>query len=141
MLPHVNGVLNSVVTVLLLVGYGLIRSGRRDAHMKVMIAALLLSVIFLVSYVIHRFHAPIFVFPGEGWQVPVYYFILISHVILAVVNLPMIIITVLRALRGTFERHKALARWTLPVWLYVSVTGVVVYVWLYLVYGSPHGPS
>jgi putative membrane protein len=105
-------------------------------HRKVMIAALSVSAIFLVSYLTYHFTAPIFVFPGTGWTVPVYYALLISHVILATLATPMVAVTAYRALKGTFDRHKAIARWTIGVWLYVTVTGVMIYVILYHVYPS-----
>ncbi len=133
-LPHVNAVLNTISTVLLLVGFVMIRRGKRESHKKVMISALIVSALFLVFYLIYHFTAPIFVFPGSGWAVPAYYALLISHVILATLVTPMVFVTVWRALHGSFERHKAIARWTFPVWLYVTVTGVAIYVILYHVY-------
>ncbi len=133
-LPHINALLNAVSTVLLIIGFSLIRSGKRDWHRKVMIAALVVSAIFLASYLTYHFTAPIFVFAGTGWTVPVYYAMLISHVILAIVATPMVIMTAWRALRGNFERHRAIARWTIWIWLYVTITGVIIYVVLYHVY-------
>jgi putative membrane protein len=133
-LPHLNAALNTISTVLLITGFAMIRTGRREAHKKVMISAIIVSAIFLIFYLIYHFSAPIFVFPGTGWTVPAYYTLLISHVILATVVTPMVVITVWRALRGSFDRHKAIARWTLPVWLYVTVTGVMIYAILYHVY-------
>ncbi|MCF8480572.1 MAG: DUF420 domain-containing protein [Rhodospirillum sp.] len=134
LLPHVNAVLNAISTVLILLGFVLIRLGNREAHRKVMLSAITVSAVFLVSYLVYHFTAPIFVFPGVGPIRVIYYVILITHVILAAVVTPMIVLTVLRALRGTFDRHKALARWTLPIWLYVTVTGVVIYWMLYHAY-------
>ncbi len=147
-LPHVNAVLNTLSTVLLVIAYVMIRSGRRAAHRKVMIAALIVSSIFLGCYLTYHFTAPVFVFPGKGWVVPVYYAMLISHVVLAVLVTPMIAITAWRALgawreggasasTATFARHRAIARWTFPIWLYVTVTGVIIYVTLYHVYAAP----
>jgi len=133
-LPHVNAFLNAASTVLLLIGFYYIRSGKRDVHRAIMIAALSVSALFLVCYLIYHFTAPIFVFPGTGWTVPAYYALLISHVILATVVTPMVAVTAWRAFRGTFERHRAIARWTIGMWLYVTVTGVVIYVILYHVY-------
>lgn len=133
-LPHVNATLNAISTVLLIIGFSLIRAGKREQHRKVMIAALIVSAIFLVCYLIYHFTAPIFVFPGTGWTVPVYYAMLISHVILAIVATPMVLMTAWRALKGNFERHRAIARWTIWIWLYVTVTGVMIYVILYHVY-------
>lgn len=133
-LPHVNATLNAISTVLLIIGFSLIRAGKREQHRKVMIAALIVSAVFLISYLIYHFTAPIFVFPGTGWTVPVYYAMLISHVILAIVATPMVLMTAWRALKGNFERHRAIARWTIWIWLYVTVTGVMIYVILYHVY-------
>jgi uncharacterized membrane protein YozB (DUF420 family) len=134
LLPHVNAALNAVSTVLIVLGFILIRRGAREAHRKVMLLAIGVSAVFLVSYLFYHFTAPIFVFPGTGPIRALYYVILITHVILAAVVTPMIILTALRALRGTFDRHKALARWTLPIWLYVTVTGVIIYWMLYHAY-------
>jgi uncharacterized membrane protein YozB (DUF420 family) len=140
-LPHVNAALNALSTILLIIGFILIRSGRREDHRKVMIAALSVSAVFLVSYLTYHFTAPIFVFPGTGWTVPVYYALLISHVILATLATPMVAMTAYRALKGSFDRHKAIARWTIGVWLYVTVTGVVIYVILYHVYPPATAPG
>ena len=147
-LPHVNAALNALSTVLLIVAYTLIRSGRRAAHRKVMLTALTVSAAFLVTYLTYHFTAPVFVFPGRGWVVPVYYAMLISHVVLATVATPLVALTAWRAVQAwrtggasapasNFARHRALARWTFPIWLYVTVTGVVIYVTLYHVYAAP----
>jgi putative membrane protein len=133
-LPHVNAVLNTTSTVLLLIGFAFIRAGRPDIHRKFMIAAISVSAVFLACYLVYHFIAPTFVFPGTGWTRPVYFTMLASHVLLATIVTPMIGVTAWRALRGNFERHRAIARWTLPIWLYVTVTGVVIYVILYHVY-------
>jgi len=133
-LPHLNAALNTVSTILLIAGFVMIRSGRREAHKKFMISAIIVSSIFLISYLIYHFSAPIFVFPGTGWTVLAYYALLISHVLLATIVTPMVLITAWRALHGAFDRHKAIARWTLPIWLYVTVTGVMIYAILYHVY-------
>jgi putative membrane protein len=133
-LPHVTAALNAAALLLLLAGFTLIRAGRRDLHRKAMLAAVGTSALFLVFYVLYHFTAPIFVFRGQGSVRPVYYALLVSHVLLAAVVAPMVAVTLLRALKGRFEVHKGLARWTLPVWLYVSVTGIVVYAMLYHVY-------
>ena len=130
-LPHLNAVLNAISTILLLIGFGLIRSGNREVHRKVMVSALIVSSVFLVSYLIYHFTAPVFVYRGPAWSRPAYYALLISHVILAVVATPLVAVTAWRAMHGTFERHRAIARWTLPVWLYVTTTGVVIYAILY----------
>ncbi|MGB0697403.1 MAG: DUF420 domain-containing protein [Rhodospirillaceae bacterium] len=133
-LPHVNAALNAISTVLICAGFTLVRAGRHDLHRKVMIAAVVVSAAFLASYLVYHFTAPIFVFPGEGSARIFYYFILITHVILATVVTPLIIIVALRAFKGRFDRHKAMARWVLPIWLYVTVTGVVIYYMLYHLY-------
>ncbi|MBT4740483.1 MAG: DUF420 domain-containing protein [Rhodospirillaceae bacterium] len=136
-LPHINAVLNSISTVLLLIGFVLIKTGRKEAHRKVMISAIMVSAVFLVSYLAYHFTAPIFVFPGTGWAIPAYYTLLISHVVLATVVSPMVVVTAWRAFHGQFDRHKAIARWTWPVWMFVSVSGVAVYAILYHVYPAP----
>lgn len=137
LLPHINAVLNSISTVLLLIGFILIKSGRKEAHRKVMTAAIVVSAVFLVSYLTYHFTAPIFVFPGTGWAVPAYYTLLISHVVMATVVSPMVIVTAWRAYHGQFDRHKAIARWTWPVWMFVTTSGVAVYAVLYHVYPAP----
>jgi uncharacterized membrane protein YozB (DUF420 family) len=144
-LPHVNAALNTLSTVLLITAFAFVRAGRRLAHRRTMIAAMVVSAIFLACYLTYHATAPVFVFPGKGWVVPVYYAMLISHVILSIVVVPLIIVTAWRALRAwqggaglahleNFARHRAMARWVLPLWLYVTVTGVVIYVTLYHVY-------
>ena len=133
-LPHVNAVLNTISTILIVIGFAFIRSGNREMHRKFMIAAIIVSAVFLACYLTYHFTAPIFKFPGTGWTIPVYYTLLITHVILAVAVTPMIAVTAWRSLHGRFESHRKIARWTLPIWLYVTVTGVVIYVILYHVY-------
>jgi putative membrane protein len=130
-LPHITASLNAVALCFLVAGLVLIRTGRRDLHKRAMLGAVVTSALFLAVYVVYHFAAPIFVFRGTGLIRPVYYVLLISHVILAALVTPMIVLTLVRALRGDFFRHKKIARWTLPIWLYVSVTGIVVYVMLY----------
>ena len=132
-LPALNATLNAVAGGFLIAGYICIRSGRRGAHRACMIAAFLASSLFLVSYVVYHANAGSRPFPGTGIARPVYFAILITHVVLAAVILPMAILTLARALRGRFDRHRHIARWTLPLWLYVSVTGVVIYWMLYRV--------
>ena len=133
-LPHVTAALNGLAAVLLLCGFALVRTGRRPAHRRVMTAAVITSTLFLIAYLTYHFTAPVFVFPGHGLARPLYYTLLVSHVLLAVVAVPLVVLTFLRARRGAFDRHRGLARWTLPVWLYVSVSGIVVYLLLYHVY-------
>lgn len=132
-LPAVNASLNAVCTVLLVVGYGLIRAGQRRAHTVCMVAAVAVSVVFLASYLYYHFHTTAVTrFTAEGWIRPVYFTILISHTVLAMaVALWLVPVTLWRAARQRFEAHRRMARWTLPVWLYVSVTGVLIYLMLY----------
>lgn len=133
-LPHLNAALNATATVLLVTGWLLIRRRRIQQHRAVMIAAVVTSAAFLTSYVIYHANAGSKPFPGTGAIRTLYFAILIPHVILAAVSLPPILITFLRGLRRDDQRHRRLARWTLPVWLFVSVTGVIVYVMLYRLY-------
>jgi uncharacterized membrane protein YozB (DUF420 family) len=130
-LPHVNAALNATASVLLVTGWLLIRSRRIAQHRLCMIAAVVTSTLFLTSYVIYHAHAGSKLFPGVGLIRTVYFAILIPHVILAALVLPFILVTFARGLRRDDTRHRRLARWTLPVWLFVSVSGVVVYVMLY----------
>jgi uncharacterized membrane protein YozB (DUF420 family) len=130
-LPGVNATLNATTALLLTTGYLLIRSGRRRAHRAVMLAAFGVSIAFLASYLWYHAHAGTTHFPGRGWIRPVYFAILLSHTVLAAAIVPLALVTLARGLRADFPRHARLARWTLPVWLYVSVTGVVIYVMLY----------
>jgi putative membrane protein len=133
-LPTVNAALNAVAGTLLVVGYVLIRQGRIQQHRRVMLAAFTTSALFLVSYVIYHANAGSRPFLGQGPIRVVYFAILISHVILAAAILPLALITLNYGLRARFDRHVPIARWTLPIWLYVSVTGVIVYVMLYRMY-------
>ena len=133
-LPHLNAALNATATVLLLTGWLLIKRRRIQQHRAVMIAAVITSAAFLTSYVIYHANTGSKPFPGTGAIRTVYFAILIPHVILAAVSLPPILITFIRGLRRDDQRHRRIARWTLPVWLYVSVTGVIVYVMLYRLY-------
>ena len=133
-LPALNATLNAIAAVLLIYGYTLIRRHRIEQHRRVMLAAFATSALFLVSYVIYHANAGSRPFTGQGSIRTVYFAILISHVILAAAILPLALITLVRALRQRFDRHRAIARWTLPIWLYVSVTGVIVYLMLYQMY-------
>ncbi len=133
-LPHVTAALNAAAAILLLIGFALIRQGRRQAHRGVMTAAVVTSGLFLVAYLLHHVTTPLFAFRGQGLIRPIYFAMLASHVTMAVVAAPMVVITFRRARLGLFDRHRGLARWTFPVWLYVSVTGIAVYVLLYHVY-------
>jgi uncharacterized membrane protein YozB (DUF420 family) len=136
-LPHLNATLNASSFVLLSSGYYFIRQKRVVAHRNCQMAALTASVLFLISYIVYHAHHGTTRFPGQGIARPIYFTILTTHTFLAVVIVPLVIITVRRARRGDFLRHKAIARWTLPMWLYVSITGVVVYLMLYHLYPSP----
>jgi len=130
-LPALNAFLNGTSAVLLLVGYNLIRRGRMRAHRLAMLAALCTSAVFLTSYLYYHAHVGHVLFPGHGWSRPLYFSILISHTILAVAIVPMVLVALSRALRARYALHKAIARWTFPLWMYVSVTGVVIYLMLY----------
>jgi uncharacterized membrane protein YozB (DUF420 family) len=133
-LPALNAALNGTAATLLVIGYVLIRRGQAARHRRVMIAAFIASTLFLVSYVIYHANVGSRPFPGRGGVRLFYFTILLTHIVLAIAVVPMALITLTRGLRERFDRHVAIARWTLPIWLYVSVTGVVVYVMLYLVY-------
>jgi uncharacterized membrane protein YozB (DUF420 family) len=130
-LPAVNATLNGLSGVLLLTGYILIRARRIDLHRRCMIAAFITSSLFLVCYLVYHAQVGSVRFTRQGLVRPLYFTILISHVTLAAAVLPLAIVTLSRALKARFDRHRAIARWTLPIWLYVSVTGVLVYVLLY----------
>ena len=130
-LPLVNATLNGIATVLLVVGYLCIRRGRRDAHRRAMLAAFATSVLFLISYVTYHAQAGSRPFTGHGPVRTLYFTILISHIVLAALTPLLAGLTLWRGLQGRFDRHVRLARWTLPIWLYVSVTGIAVYWMLY----------
>jgi uncharacterized membrane protein YozB (DUF420 family) len=129
--PVINATLNGASAILLYVGHGFIKRGRMAAHRALMTAAIVTSSLFLASYLYYHFHVGSVRFQGQGWSRPVYFTILTSHTILAATIVPLVIITLSRALRERFDRHRAIARWTYPLWMYVSVTGVVIYVMLY----------
>jgi uncharacterized membrane protein YozB (DUF420 family) len=131
-LPHLNAVLNSLSALFLVAGFLFIRRGRVLAHKRMMTGALLSSTLFLISYLIYHFvFQGLTRFTGQGAIRTLYLGILFTHTVLAAVILPFVLVTVTRALRGDFARHRRIARWTLPMWLYVSVTGVIVYWMLY----------
>lgn len=130
-LPALNACLNAGSAAFLVAGFLSIRRGSVNAHRACMLAAFSLSVLFLVSYLTYHYHVGSVRFTGQGWIRPVYFTILISHTTLAAAVLPLALVSLWRALRGRFEAHRRIARWALPVWLYVSVTGVVVYLMLY----------
>lgn len=133
-LPALNATLNGLSAILLTTGYILIRRGHRGLHKRCMLAALTTSALFLVSYVIYHLNTGSRPFPGQGAIRLVYFVILITHVILAATILPLALITTARGLKDQYDRHVRIARWTLPLWLYVSVTGVVIYLMLYQFY-------
>jgi uncharacterized membrane protein YozB (DUF420 family) len=130
-LPALNAALNGTAAVLLVWGFLLIRRGRKDAHRRVMLTAFAVSVVFLTSYLVYHANVGTVRFRGTGAVRVIYLSILLTHTVLAAAVPPLAIVTLSRALRGRFDKHRTLARWTLPVWLYVSVTGVVVYWMLY----------
>lgn len=129
--PVINATLNGASTILLLIGRWLISRRRIAQHRLIMLTAFATSTLFLISYLYYHAHVGDVRFQGTGWTRPVYFTILISHVLLAIVIVPMVIVTLTRALRERFDKHRAIARWTFPLWLYVSVTGVLVYFMLY----------
>ena len=130
-LPTLNASLNALASVFLVAGYVMIRGRRIDAHRRCMLSALGTSALFLISYVIYHANAGSVPFRGTGAIRAVYFAVLIPHIILAAAILPLALVTTARGLRGDYTRHVRIARWTLPVWLYVSVTGVIVYLMLY----------
>ena len=133
-LPALNATLNGIAAILLVTGYLFIKQGRRRQHQWCMLGALTTSALFLVSYVTYHLHAGSRPFPGQGPIRVVYFVILITHVILAAVIVPLALLTAVRGLRSEFDKHVRIARWTFPVWVYVSVTGVVIYLMLYQIY-------
>ena len=130
-LPTVNAILNTISAVLLSVGFLMIRRRNIVAHRNCMIAAFVVSGFFLTSYLIYHYYAGSTPFEGSGWIRSVYFAVLIPHIILAALILPLALITLYFALRKRFTKHRRIARWTLPIWLYVSVTGIIVYWMLY----------
>ena len=135
MISHaaLNATLNGTSAVLLALGYGAIRAGKRELHKKLMVTAFGVSVAFLVSYVAYHYRVGHVAFTGQGWIRPVYFALLVSHTVLAVAIVPMILVTLWRAWKGEFGKHRAIAKWTWPLWMYVCVTGVVVYWMVYVV--------
>ena len=133
-LPALNAGLNALSGTLLGVGYAMIRRGRVRAHKVFMLAAVGVSTLFLVSYVVYHYHAGSTRFPGMGWVRTLYLSILVTHAVLAAAVIPLAAVTLVRAWREDFPSHRRIARWTLPIWFYVSVTGVIIYVMLYHLY-------
>lgn len=139
-LPHVNAVLNSISSLFLITGIAFILKKNVKAHRFCMIAAFSASTLFLISYLTYHSLVVYYLgrgptkFLGEGWIRPFYFVILTTHTVLAAIAAPMVIVTLYRALRSRFDRHRKIARWTAPIWLYVSITGVIVYLMLYQIY-------
>lgn len=131
LLPTVNASLNALSGIFLLLGYLKIRQGAREAHKRFMLTACTTSVLFLATYLVYHSLAGSTKFAGAGWSRPVYFAILLSHTVLAAAIVPMVLITLVHAFRARFERHKRIAVWTFPIWIYVSITGVLVYLFLY----------
>ena len=131
LLPVVNATLNAASALALLTGYFFIRRKNVAAHKACMVTAFALSTLFLISYLYYHFHHGATRFPGDGWARTIYLSILISHTVLAIAIVPLVLVTLARAWKEQFDRHARIARWTLPLWLYVSVTGVVIYWMLY----------
>ena len=134
--PVINAALNGTSAVLLVIAHRQIKLGRMAAHRLLMLIAVCTSSLFLASYLYYHWHVGSVHFQGQGWSRPVYYSILTSHTILAAAIVPLVIITLRRALRERFDRHRAIARWTYPLWLYVSVTGVIIYFMLYHLFAA-----
>jgi putative membrane protein len=133
-LPHFQAMLNTAATLMLASGYYFIRGAKPDLHRNCMATALVISSVFMVSYLTYHAHVGYMPFAGQGIIRPFYFTLLASHVILATVIVPLVLTTVYFAIKADFNRHPRLARWTLPLWLYVSVSGVVIYVLGFHVY-------
>lgn len=133
-LPHLNACLNGTSALLLLTGYSFIRARNVVAHRACQVAALVVSILFLASYLFYHYNHGSTRFQGTGLARPIYFTILTTHTILAIVIVPLVVLTFYRALRRDFTRHRRIARITLPLWLYVSITGVIVYLMLYQIY-------
>ena len=133
-LPIVNAGLNGLSTVFILAGIGFIKNDRKQAHIVSMLSALVTSTAFLACYVTYHFlkHGVVTRFTHPGWPKPLYYCILFTHVPLAVLTLPLVFMTIIPAFRAIYDKHRRIAKWTFPIWLYVSVTGVLVYMMLYV---------
>ena len=136
-LPRFHAMLNTTTTALLATGYVLIRKGRVRSHRTVMLSAFLLSIVFLLSCVVYHAQAPVTRYGGEGLIRGIYFFVLVTYVVLAPVILPLALYTVARALRGELLQHRRIARWTLPIWIYVTITGVAVYLMMAPYYDFP----
>jgi uncharacterized membrane protein YozB (DUF420 family) len=137
--PHaaLNATLNATSAILLAIGYAAIRARKIEAHKRFMISAFVVSCTFLVSYLVYHYRVGHVVFQGQGIIRPIYFVLLTSHTVLAIVIVPMILVTLRRAWLQRFDKHRLIARWTLPLWFYVCVTGVIVYLMLYQFYAEP----
>lgn len=133
-LSTLNAILNFTSFILLVLGYRQIKKGNRENHKRFMLSAAICSALFLISYLTYHYFVGSVKFQGEGWSRPIYFTILISHTLLAVVLAPMAVVTLYRGLKGKFTLHKKLAKKTFPIWIYVSVTGVLVYLMLYHIF-------
>ena len=137
-LPIVNACLNALATVFLMLGFVYIKKGNKTAHRNCMVSAFVTSAVFLTSYLIYHFSTEVVTkFVEPEWFRPIYLVLLITHVVLAVVILPLIFITLSRALKERFDQHRKIARWTWPLWMYVSITGVLIYLLLYQIFPQP----
>lgn len=134
LLPTWNAFLNGLSGILLVAGYVQMRKQNIGAHKRLMVSAFFVSILFLASYLYYHYNVGSIPFTGQGWMRPVYFAILISHTLLAASVPFLAVITLVRAFRGEFDRHRRIARWTFPIWVYVSVTGVIVYLMLYVFY-------
>ena len=134
--PALNATLNGTSAILLVTALGMIQRGRVAVHRRLMLAAVITSSLFLISYLYYHAHVGSVRFQGQGWSRPLYFTILISHTVLAAVIVPLVVVTLVRALRARFDRHRVIARWTYPLWLYVSITGVVIYFMLYHLFAA-----
>ena len=136
MISHaaLNATLNGISALLLAGGYAAIRAGKRGIHKFFMVSAFAVSTVFLASYLLYHYRVGHVAFHGQGWIRPVYFALLLSHTVLAIVIVPLILITLRRAWQEKFDKHRLIARWTLPLWFYVCVTGVIVYVMVYRIY-------
>ncbi|MDB6155815.1 MAG: hypothetical protein JWL90_4268 [Chthoniobacteraceae bacterium] len=135
-LPLLNASLNGISALLIMIGVAFIKTDRKKAHIITMSTALLTSTLFLTSYVAYHWLSKGIVtkFTHPGWPKSIYYFILATHIPLAALTVPLVLMTVIPALRARYDRHRRIAKWTVPIWLYVSVTGVLVYLMLYVWY-------
>jgi uncharacterized membrane protein YozB (DUF420 family) len=131
-----NASLNGISAILLAGGYAAIRAGKRDVHKYFMVSAFGVSTVFLISYVVYHIRVGHVAFQGQGWIRPVYFALLVSHTILAIAIVPLILVTLRRAWMERFDKHRVIARWTLPLWFYVCITGVIVYLMLYQIYAA-----